>query len=277
MAHTEADTPIRVINAVAPIRICDNGGWTDTWFAGHGKIFNIGVYPYVEVQVAVYPREARSDWVMLHAENYGERFAIEPGDLSYQRHPLLEAAVEESMPPEKYVLDITIHSQVPGGASTGTSAAVSVALIGALDLLTPGRMTPHEVAYAAHCVETERLKLQIEGIAGFRPETVADGPLWQEPALRSSAARSAGLLLGHAVRPRALAAAVCSSNEQSRCSTARKKLGTCCTQTINLTFGFFAWVKRAGDFLQLRLWKLEQEVAFNTSCGAFPDTQTGST
>ena len=40
-----AELPLRIINAVAPIRICDNGGWTDTWFAGHGKIFNIGVYP----------------------------------------------------------------------------------------------------------------------------------------------------------------------------------------------------------------------------------------
>jgi D-glycero-alpha-D-manno-heptose-7-phosphate kinase len=49
---------------------------------------------------------------------------------------------------------------VPAGASTGTSAAVSVGLIGALDALTPGRMTPHEVAYAAHRVETERLGLQ---------------------------------------------------------------------------------------------------------------------
>lgn len=102
--------------------------------------------PNVEVQVAVYPREDRPDWVMLHAENYGERFAIEPGQLGYQRHPLLEAAVEEIMPPEKYALHITIHSQVPGGASTGTSAAVTVALIGALDLLTPGQMTPHDVA-----------------------------------------------------------------------------------------------------------------------------------
>ena len=37
----------RIINSVAPIRICDNGGWTDTWFAEHGKIFNIGVYPYL--------------------------------------------------------------------------------------------------------------------------------------------------------------------------------------------------------------------------------------
>jgi D-glycero-alpha-D-manno-heptose-7-phosphate kinase len=159
-AATPAEIPLRIVNAVAPIRICDNGGWTDTWFAGHGKIFNIGVYPYVEVQIAVYPRTARPDHVVLHAENYGERFAINPGHPTYERHPLLEAAVEEVMPPKEYALEITIHSQVPAGASTGTSAAVTVALIGALDALTPGRLTLHEVAYAAHRVETQRLKLQ---------------------------------------------------------------------------------------------------------------------
>jgi D-glycero-alpha-D-manno-heptose-7-phosphate kinase len=155
-----AELPLRVVNSAAPIRICDMGGWTDTWFAGHGKIFNIGVSPYVEVQIAVYPRSARAEQVMLYAENYAERFAITPGHPTYARHPLLEATVEEMIPPEEYALEISIHSQVPAGASTGTSAAVSVALIGALDALTPGRLTPHEIAYAAHRVETQRLKLQ---------------------------------------------------------------------------------------------------------------------
>ncbi len=51
--------PLRVINSVAPIRICDNGGWTDTWFAGTGRIFNIAVYPYAEVQVEVFPVRSR--------------------------------------------------------------------------------------------------------------------------------------------------------------------------------------------------------------------------
>jgi D-glycero-alpha-D-manno-heptose-7-phosphate kinase len=50
----ESRRPLRVINSVAPIRIVDNGGWTDTWFAGHGKIF-IGVYPCAEVQIEVFP------------------------------------------------------------------------------------------------------------------------------------------------------------------------------------------------------------------------------
>jgi D-glycero-alpha-D-manno-heptose-7-phosphate kinase len=157
-----------VINSVAPIRICDNGGWTDTWFADHGKIFNIGVYPYVEVQIAVYSRAARPDRIVLNAENYGERYVIKPGDRSdasrsgptISRHPLLEAAIEEMALPDEYALEIAIYSEAPAGCSTGTSAAVTVALIGALDRLSPGRMTAHEVAYTAHRVEVERLGLQ---------------------------------------------------------------------------------------------------------------------
>jgi D-glycero-alpha-D-manno-heptose-7-phosphate kinase len=160
MSHLHADRPLRIVNGVAPIRICDNGGWTDTWFAGHGKIFNIGVYPYVEVQVAVYPRAARPDRITLHAENYGERYAFALGQPAPGRHPLLEAAIAEVPLPDDVALEIGIYSEVPAGASTGTSAAVSVALIGALDALTPGRMAPHEVAYAAHRVETDRLGLQ---------------------------------------------------------------------------------------------------------------------
>ena len=35
-----------------------------------------------------------------------------------------------------------------------------MALIGALDRLTPGRLSPHEVAYTAHAVEVEMLKQQ---------------------------------------------------------------------------------------------------------------------
>jgi len=153
-------SPLRVINSVAPIRICDNGGWTDTWFAGHGKIFNIGVYPYVEVQIEVYPYEPGTDRIMLYAENYGERYAVHPETPGWDRPPLLEAAIERMGVPPEVAIQATIHSAAPSGCSTGTSAAVTVALIGALDQLTPGRLTPHEVAYTAHAVEVEMLKQQ---------------------------------------------------------------------------------------------------------------------
>lgn len=153
--------PLRIINSVAPIRICDNGGWTDTWFAGHGAIFNIGVYPYAEAQVEVYPYEGQDDRVVIYAENYGERYAVNPEDhIRWTKHPLLEAAIDYMKVPSDLAFEVTIYSDAPGGASTGTSAAVTVALIGALDCLTPGRMTPHEVAYAAHYIETAILKQQ---------------------------------------------------------------------------------------------------------------------
>jgi D-glycero-alpha-D-manno-heptose-7-phosphate kinase len=157
--------PLRIVNAVAPIRICDNGGWTDTWFAEHGKIFNIGVYPYAEVQIEVYPYDgldpdARDERIIIHAENYGERYVMHPEQPGWDRHPLLEAAIERMGIPDNLAFQVTIFSEAPSGASTGTSAAVTVALIGALDCLTPGRLTPHEVAYTAQSVEVDMLHQQ---------------------------------------------------------------------------------------------------------------------
>jgi D-glycero-alpha-D-manno-heptose-7-phosphate kinase len=160
MHDQAAKPPLRIINSAAPIRICDNGGWTDTWFAEQGKIFNIGVYPYVEVQVEVYPRDGREERIMIYAENFGERFAAHREQARWDRHPLLEAAIARMQVPEDVALQVTIFSEAPSGASTGTSAAVAVALVGALDHLTQGRLTPHEVAYTAQSIETEMLKLQ---------------------------------------------------------------------------------------------------------------------
>ena len=152
--------PMRVINSVAPIRVCDLGGWTDTWFAEHGRVFNIGVYPYVEVQIEVFPREAQRNRIVLYAENYGERYVVHQDSSEFDRHPLLEAAIQYMHVPKDLALQISIYSEAPAGCSTGTSAAVSVALIGALNVLTPGRLTPHEIARVSHLVEVQLLKQQ---------------------------------------------------------------------------------------------------------------------
>lgn len=151
---------LRVINTAAPIRICDNGGWTDTWFAEYGNVFNIAVYPYAEVQMRVFRRQDVQSRITIHAENYGQRYVIEKPHGTYSKHPLLEAAFEYMHIPEDVAIEVSIFSEAPAGCSTGTSAAVSVALIGALDCLTPARMTPYELATAAHKIETELLKQQ---------------------------------------------------------------------------------------------------------------------
>jgi D-glycero-alpha-D-manno-heptose-7-phosphate kinase len=155
----DASAPLKVIRAVAPIRICDNGGWTDTWFARRGRVFNIAVTPYVEVEVRLYGEGVDRDPVTIHLENYGERSPIGPDALP-DRHPLVEATLDEVGLPEGFSAEVSIASRVPPGSSTGTSAAASVALIAALDELTPGRMTRHEIATTAHRVEVDRLGLQ---------------------------------------------------------------------------------------------------------------------
>lgn len=150
----------RIINSVAPIRICDLGGWTDTWFAEHGRILNLAVYPYVQCQMVVQPAASGRGRITIHAENDGDRYTLDPDAIVFDKHPLLEAAIGAMDVPRQLEIEVAIHSEAPGGCSTGTSAAVSVALIGALDALTPGRMTPGEVAAKAHEIETKHLKLQ---------------------------------------------------------------------------------------------------------------------
>ena len=151
---------LKRIYSAAPIRVNDIGGWTDTWFAGHGAVFNMAVSPFVEVQVSVYPFPGNREPVTLHLENFNDTYSLEPGQISYDRHPLIEAAVDSMEIPADISIEIDIFSKAPPGASVGTSAAVSVALLGALDALTPGRLTAHDAAALAHKIETEKLDLE---------------------------------------------------------------------------------------------------------------------
>src|SRR5690242_17100487 len=109
----------RIINSVAPIRICDNGGWTDTWFARYGKVFKIAVYPYAEVQLEVRRQVEPRPRVEIHAENYGQRYTIEKPRGSYDKNPLLEAAIEYMHIPEHTHISVSIFSEAPAGCSTG--------------------------------------------------------------------------------------------------------------------------------------------------------------
>jgi D-glycero-alpha-D-manno-heptose-7-phosphate kinase len=152
--------PIRVIDSSAPTRICDNGGWTDTWFAQYGAVFNIAVFPAVEVQLSVFRDDGNSAPYTINAKNYDDRYSISKPNGRYGKHPLIEAVFDCMPLPERQTLELSISSEAPAGASTGTSASVTVAVIAALDCLTPGRLTRYEVAATAHKVETEFLHQQ---------------------------------------------------------------------------------------------------------------------
>ncbi len=147
------------VNAVAPIRICDIGGWTDTWFAKHGVIFNIAVYPYVEVQVSE-KRDAAKASVSVNLENYSSSYEVDLLNMTYGSHPLIDAGIASVGLASDSALDVNIFSSAPPGASTGTSAAVTVAIIAALSSFADKSLTPYEIASLAHSVETEKLHLQ---------------------------------------------------------------------------------------------------------------------
>lgn len=152
----------------APVRVCDAGGWTDTWFAGAGQVCNLAVRPGVRVEV----------------------LAREDDEVSYELPPtpLVEAAVAEAGATGVHV---SVRSMVPPGASLGTSAAVCVALLAALGV--PRR----DLATRAHRVEAERLGLQ----SGVQDQAASayGGASWIEVTYPASA-RSAIAIPSHAWR-----------------------------------------------------------------------------
>jgi len=154
-------SPLRLIHARAPLRINDIGGWTDTWFAGEGKVLNLAVSPAVEVEIKAFAdKRGEERRVVVHAENYGETFAMNPEKPDRDRHPLLQFAVAGLPGPKDLFLEISLYSPVPAGISTGTSAAVCVALLGALSLLGTKKYSWAAIARLAHEVETDRLGQQ---------------------------------------------------------------------------------------------------------------------
>jgi D-glycero-alpha-D-manno-heptose-7-phosphate kinase len=143
------------IEASAPVRICDIGGWTDTWFGGPGRVLNVAVTPAVEVVVRTTGDAGR---LLVDVDSFGDRYEITPGDRARRpRHPLLEAAIDALPPPVDRGLEIRIGSDVPPGCGTGTSASVAVALLGALAAARGDAPSPLEIAVAAHRLEVERL------------------------------------------------------------------------------------------------------------------------
>jgi D-glycero-alpha-D-manno-heptose-7-phosphate kinase len=146
-----------VIKASAPVRVCDNGGWTDTWFGGPGRVLNVAVQPGVEVLIRA---TDGPDPVMLDVETFGDRYAVVPGAPRLARHPLLEAAIDAFPPPGDIAVEISVCSSVPPGCGTGTSAAVTVALLGGLAAVRSEPLSPREVAYGAYRLEVDVLALQ---------------------------------------------------------------------------------------------------------------------
>ncbi|MCX6016562.1 MAG: GHMP kinase [Chloroflexales bacterium] len=149
--------PRQHIIAHAPVRICDLGGWTDTWFAGHGRICSLAVAPGVTVEITMAASTTPTDTITVEAVNYGRTMRY-PDDMI--EHPLLVAAIAELPPPIGATLTIRVAAQLPPGCATGTSAAVAVALLAGLAACHGNHPSAGELARLAHQLETDRLGLQ---------------------------------------------------------------------------------------------------------------------
>jgi len=146
----------KVILSRAPVRICDIGGWTDTWFYPKGAVFSFCVDLYSKVELM----ENGLNKIRIFAEDFEQSTeiinfkAVEyDGNLD-----LLKAAVKR-MNIEKG-LDINVSADAPPGCGTGTSASIAVTLISALSNYNQVDLTNYEIAQLAHRLETEELNLE---------------------------------------------------------------------------------------------------------------------
>ena len=140
----------------APTRICDIGGWTDTWFYPKGAVFSICVDLYSYVKLV----ENGSKAIKIFAENLKQSAEIlnlkkieYNGVLDLLKSAIKRMNIENG-------LDIFVRADAPPGCGTGTSASVAVTLISALAIYKRLNMDQNSIAALAHKLETEELGLE---------------------------------------------------------------------------------------------------------------------
>ena len=141
---------IRRVRVLAPVRTADVGGWTDTWFAGRGMVTSVAVGPGVEVTVETShcgPGQAH-----IVVPELGLDTSVDVGDPRSSADPFLAMATAVGCPTGG--VRVEVRSFVPPASGLGTSAAVSVAVIGALWTLAGRSLEARTLAAAAHSVET---------------------------------------------------------------------------------------------------------------------------
>lgn len=194
-----------MIEVSVPVRICDNGGWTDTWFGGPGRVLNIAVTPGVNVSV----RRIRGEGVVVvDVDSSGDRYPIFPGASRVARHPVVEAAIDELPPPDDLAVELRVRSAVPAGCGTGTSAAVAVAMLGGLAELRSEPCSLRDVAYGGHRLEVEVLGRQsgiqdqlssaFGGINYLEIESYPEATVWAMPEWNELSRLLTLVFVGHA-------------------------------------------------------------------------------
>lgn len=156
----------------APVRICDIGGWTDTWFAAHGKTFNITVwskkigslendYSGITTFADIKKAAKKKGVIKLDAPDIKKKYVFSADHQDWDKSDLLQAALLAVGLPQGVDVKLAISSNViPRGSSVGSSAAVSVGLVAILEKIKRGEIDSGWIARKTHEIETEIMGIQ---------------------------------------------------------------------------------------------------------------------
>lgn len=156
-----------IVRSRAPVRIDLAGGWTDVPPIAEregGAVLNLAINRYVYVTLATQPGAG----VRLQSADYAAAVVVPSvADLAYDGTlDLVKAALKQAQ--LSGGLEVTTRADAPPGSGLGTSAALGVALVGAISQLQGTMPTPDVLAERAHQLEVEEL-----GIPGGRQDQYA--------------------------------------------------------------------------------------------------------
>jgi D-glycero-alpha-D-manno-heptose-7-phosphate kinase len=163
------------VKTIVPFRVCDLGGWTDTWFSKTGNVLNLGVLcryfgangPYrgIRVVVSSKPVPQQDSHIAIEAADpwFDQQIPVSllsDGDIVGKNLLLAGISLIDRRRLEGHVTEIDIASIFPPGGSVGTSASVNVGTIAALNAHYECGMTKQELAQTAWRAETEVMHAQ---------------------------------------------------------------------------------------------------------------------
>jgi D-glycero-alpha-D-manno-heptose-7-phosphate kinase len=139
----------------APVRMCDIGVWTDTWFYQKGAVFSfcVDLYSYI------YVIERKTQEIKILSDNLGIQTLIpDYNSIKYNgKLDLVKAAIKTLE--IKNGLTIYIKTEAPPGSGLGTSASLAVALLSNLAKIANLNLSIRDIAKLAHQLEVEELGL----------------------------------------------------------------------------------------------------------------------
>ncbi len=152
------------VKTVVPFRVCDLGGWTDTWFSKTGNVLNLGVLcryfgsngPYRGIRVVVSSKTVpqKESHVAIEAADpwFDQRIPVALlSDREITGTNLLLAGISliDRRRLEGHITEIDVASIFPPGGSVGTSASVNVGTIAALNAHYQCGLTKQDIAQTA--------------------------------------------------------------------------------------------------------------------------------